>query len=69
MGAMCAYATSYLTGSPWLGVLAAGFSGAIMGALHASICALPRVNEESRELSRRWVAGPRPGPRARLRLR
>ena len=45
MGAMCAYATSYLTGSPWLGVLAAGFSGAIMGALHASICALPRVND------------------------
>ena len=24
MGAMCAYGTSYLTGSPWLGVLAAG---------------------------------------------
>jgi general nucleoside transport system permease protein len=45
MGAMCAYATSFLTGSPWLGVLAAGSSGAIMGALHASICALPRVND------------------------
>src|SRR6202795_1494540 len=45
MGAMCAYATSYLTGSPWLGGLAAGFSGAIMGALHAAICSLPRVND------------------------
>src|SRR5258705_303061 len=45
MGAMCAYATSYLTGSPWLGVLAAGFSGAIMGALPAPICGLPRVND------------------------
>src|SRR5882757_8606436 len=45
MGAMCAYATSYLTGSPWLGVLAAGLSGAIMGALHAAVCALPRVND------------------------
>src|SRR5712675_603838 len=45
MGAMCAYATSYLTGSPWLGVLAAGLSGAIMGALHAAICGLPRVND------------------------
>ncbi len=45
MGAMGAYATSYLTGSPWLGVLAAGFSGAIMGALHAAICGLPRVND------------------------
>src|SRR5215467_11846554 len=45
MGAMCAYATSYLTGSPWLGVLAAGVSGAFMGALHAVICGLPRVND------------------------
>ena len=45
MGAMCAYGTSYLTGSPWLGVLAAGASGALLGLLHASICGLPRVND------------------------
>jgi simple sugar transport system permease protein len=45
MGAMCGYGTSYLTGSPWLGVLAAGAAGAILGALHAAICALPRVND------------------------
>src|SRR5438445_9979110 len=45
MGAMCAYGTSYLTGSPWLGVLAAGVSGAFMGSLHAGICSLPRVND------------------------
>jgi simple sugar transport system permease protein len=45
MGAMCAYGTSYLTGSPWLGVLAAGAAGAVLGALHASICSLPRVND------------------------
>ncbi|WP_315834084.1 ABC transporter permease [Bradyrhizobium prioriisuperbiae] len=45
MGAMCAYGTSYLTGSPWLGVLAAGFAGALLGALHAAICGLPRVND------------------------
>jgi simple sugar transport system permease protein len=45
MGAMCAYGTSYLTGSPWLGVLAAGSAGALLGALHASICGLPRVND------------------------
>jgi ABC-type uncharacterized transport system permease subunit len=45
MGAMCAYGTSYLTGSPWLGVLAAGCAGALLGALHASICGLPRVND------------------------
>jgi ABC-type uncharacterized transport system permease subunit len=45
MGAMCAYGTSYLTGSPWLGVLAAGTAGALLGALHAGICGLPRVND------------------------
>src|SRR5712691_2165207 len=45
MGAMCGYGTSYLTGSPWLGVLAAGCAGAGLGALHASICGLPRVND------------------------
>jgi ABC-type uncharacterized transport system permease subunit len=45
MGAMCAYGTSYLTGSPWLGVVTAGVVGALLGALHASICALPRVND------------------------
>src|ERR1700751_5736585 len=45
MGAMCAFGTSYLTGSPWLGVLAAGVAGALLGALHAAICGLPRVND------------------------
>lgn len=45
MGAMGAYGVSYLTGSPWLGVLAAGIAGALLGALHASICGLPRVND------------------------
>ena len=45
MGAMTGYGASYLTGSPWLGVLAAGVAGALMGGLHASICGLPRVND------------------------
>jgi ABC-type uncharacterized transport system permease subunit len=45
MGAMSGYATSYLTGSPLLGVLAAGVAGALLGALHASICSLPKVND------------------------
>ena len=45
MGAMSAYGISYLTGSPWLGVLAAGIAGALLGALHAGICSLPRVND------------------------
>src|SRR6516164_8274181 len=45
MGAMGGYGVSYLTGSPWLGVLAAGCAGALLGALHAGICGLPRVND------------------------
>ncbi|HUI98193.1 MAG TPA: ABC transporter permease [Xanthobacteraceae bacterium] len=45
MGAMCGYGVSYLTGSPWLGVLAAGGAGSALGALHAAICGLPRVND------------------------
>src|ERR1700687_158477 len=45
MGAMSAYGISYLTGSPWLGVLAAGAAGSLLGALHAVICGLPRVND------------------------
>jgi simple sugar transport system permease protein len=45
MGAMSGYATSYLTGSPWLGVLAAGGVGLLMGLIHGLICSLPRVND------------------------
>ncbi|MEM6487810.1 MAG: ABC transporter permease [Pseudomonadota bacterium] len=45
LGAMTAFATSYLTGSPWLGVLAAGGAGTLLGTLHALICNLPRVND------------------------
>jgi general nucleoside transport system permease protein len=45
MGAMAAYGISYLTGSPWLGVLAAGACGVVLGALHAWLCARPRVND------------------------
>src|SRR3954454_18093334 len=44
MGAMTGYACSYLTGSPWAGVAAAGAVGAVFGATHAIICNLPRVN-------------------------
>jgi ABC-type uncharacterized transport system permease subunit len=45
MGAMVGYGVSYLSGSPWLGVLAAGCAGSLLGALHAGICGLPRVND------------------------
>ncbi|MES1165321.1 MAG: ABC transporter permease, partial [Verrucomicrobiota bacterium] len=45
MGAMAAYGVSYLTNSPWLGVLAAGCCGVVLGALHAWLCGRPRVND------------------------
>jgi simple sugar transport system permease protein len=45
LGAMVAYATSYLTGQPWLGVLAAGGAGLVLGAMHGYICKLPKVND------------------------
>jgi ABC-type uncharacterized transport system permease subunit len=45
LGAMCAYATSYHSGSPWLGVLAAGGAGAVLGSIHGFVCKLPRVND------------------------
>jgi len=45
LGAMTAYAVSYLSGNAWLGVLAAGGSGLFLGALHGYICKLPRVND------------------------
>ena len=45
LGAMVAYAISYQTGSPWLGVLMAGFSGVFLGLMHGVICSLKRVND------------------------
>lgn len=44
MGAMSGYAISYLSGSPWLGVMIAGSTGALMGLIHALLCQQPRVN-------------------------
>ncbi len=45
LGAMVAYATSYLTSSPWLGVLAGAGAGALLGGLHGLVCGLTRVND------------------------
>jgi simple sugar transport system permease protein len=45
LGAVTAYATSYHSGSPWLGVFAAGCAGAALGAIHGFVCKLPRVND------------------------
>ena len=44
-GAMTAYATAVNTGSPWLGVLAAGLSGLCFGLFHGWICKFPKVND------------------------
>ncbi len=44
-GAMAGYAVAYESGSAWLGVLAAGLSGCVFGAVHGYICKLPRVND------------------------
>jgi simple sugar transport system permease protein len=43
--AMAGFGGAYLTGSPWLGVLAAGVSGALLALLHGRVCSLPRVND------------------------
>ncbi len=45
MGAMGGYGVSLYTGSPWLGVLAAGALGIALGALHAWLCSRPKVND------------------------
>ena len=45
LGAMVAYATSYETGSPWAGVVAAAVAGMLLGGLHGAICSLARVND------------------------
>jgi ABC-type uncharacterized transport system permease subunit len=45
MGAMAGYGVSYLSGSAWLGVLAAGFTGLLFGALHGWLCGRPKVND------------------------
>ena len=45
MGAMTAYAVSYGTGNPWIGVLAAAGAGFVLGMVHGLVCSLPRVND------------------------
>ena len=43
--AMAGFGASHLTGQWWLGVLAAGFSGALIALLHGLVSSLPRVND------------------------
>src|SRR4051794_31174828 len=45
MGAMTAYAVSYATGNPWLGVFAAAGAGFALGIVHGLVCSLSRVND------------------------
>jgi len=45
MGAMTAFGVSDLTGSPWLGVLAAALAGLLLGAMHAWMTQQPAVND------------------------
>jgi len=45
MGAMSAYAVSYKTGSPWLGLLVAGGAGLVLGLIHAWLAQRPRLND------------------------
>ena len=45
LSAMAAFGGSYLTGSPWMGVLLAAAVGAALALLHGLLCSLPRVND------------------------
>jgi general nucleoside transport system permease protein len=45
MGAMTAYAVSYKTNSPWLGLFAAGGAGMVLGLIHAWLSQQPKVND------------------------
>ncbi len=45
MGAMAGYGVSYLTGSAWLGVLAAAAVGAAFGLCHGFLCGRKQVND------------------------
>ncbi len=45
LGAMVGYATSYHTGNPWVGVIAAAVAGALLGSVHGAVCSLARVND------------------------
>ena len=45
LSAMAGFGGSWLSGSPWLGVLAAAAAGALLALLHGLLCSLPRVND------------------------
>jgi ABC-type uncharacterized transport system permease subunit len=45
IGAMSAYAVSYKAGSSWVGLLAAGAAGTLLGLIHAWLSQRPKVND------------------------
>ena len=45
LSAMAAFGGSYLTGSPWAGVLIGACVGALLAALHGILCSLEGVND------------------------
>ena len=45
LSAMSAFGGAYITGSPWMGVLAGAVAGGLLAALHGILCSLPRVND------------------------
>ncbi len=45
IGAVVGFAASIASGSPWLGVLAAGASGSLLGSVHALLCARREVSD------------------------
>jgi simple sugar transport system permease protein len=44
-GAMSAYAVAVMTGSPWLGLVAAAAAGLCFGLFHGWVCKFPKVND------------------------
>lgn len=45
LSAMTAFGGAYLSGSPWVGVLAGAVAGGLLAALHGVLCSLARVND------------------------
>jgi ABC-type uncharacterized transport system permease subunit len=45
LSAMAGFGGSYLSGSPWTGVLLAAIAGAALALLHGLLCSMPRVND------------------------
>jgi ABC-type uncharacterized transport system permease subunit len=45
LGAVSAFATAFITGNPWLGMLVAGFAGAVASLVHGFVSITLRANQ------------------------